>query len=333
MARGYRVRGNGRTALAVAKIAEITAGLPRASAMQPAEARRLLDARWVAYARSLSSGRVAARDRMLPLRTGAMRVRVYSASPRCPSALLIFIHGGGWVMRSPETSDFVCEQLALDLECVVASLDYPLAPENPCPAAVEACVEAVRHIAGPGAGDWPAAPLCICGESAGANIALATMLCLRGEAAAPLAGLLFYGAYDDDHSTLSHRLYGGGDFGLSSADMAWFWRHYLAGGDPRAQPLARPLRCALAGLPPIFLAAAEFDCLRDDTERLAARLAEAGVTHETHLVREAVHGCLNIAPVCPQLALTRRTAARFLRSHLARGIDRRPPAQESGTVP
>ena len=193
----YPKEGTERTALAIARIAEITAGLPRVTELRPADARRLIDARWAAYARSLMTGKVSVTDHMLPLPCGPMRVRMYEVSPpRLNPRLVIFLHGGGWVMRSPETSDFVCEQLAIDLDCSIASLDYPLAPENPCPVAVEACVRAIRYMAADRDGMWPRGPYGICGESAGANIALATIQQLKGNPVAPAAALLVYGVYD-----------------------------------------------------------------------------------------------------------------------------------------
>ena len=175
---------------------------------------------------------------------------------------------------------------------------YRLAPEHPFPAPLEDCVAAVRWLAAQGR-DWGIDPdrLVIAGDSAGANLSLATLLALRDAGEQPLRGAaLVYGVFAPDHDTPSHLAYGGDNrYFLSTAEMEWFWGHYVPAGTDRRTPLAAPLYADLAGLPPLYLTAAEYDCLRTDSEQLAYRLALAGQPHEFRLWRGMIHACLHMA--------------------------------------
>ena len=157
---------------------------------------------------------------------------------------------------------------------------------------------AVRWIAAHGA-DWGIDPsrLAIGGDSAGANLALATLLSLRdaGTDARCAAALLIYGAYaaDAEPNALA-RAYGDGSYILSNADMRWFWNHYLAGQADKRNPLAVPLLADLRNLPPLLVTAAEFDPLLDDSARLVARLEEAGAPHRYVLWPGVTHGCIHM---------------------------------------
>jgi acetyl esterase/lipase len=136
-----------------------------------------------------------------------------------------------------------------------------------------------------------------------------------GHAGEPLpdAALLFYGVYDANHDTASHRRCGDGSFGLSSAKMAWYRAHYLAGGaradDPRVSPLRAPW---LTGLPPMFITAAELDPLHDDSVQLAARLAQAGVPHQFKTYPGLHHGFMQMAGFLPEADRAFDDAAAFI---------------------
>jgi acetyl esterase len=120
----------------------------------------------------------------------------------------------------------------------------------------------------------------LAGDSAGANLALATALALRDWGESPVVRLmLFYGMYAPDFDTEAHRRYGGGDYGLTTERMRWFWEAYLGDDGQAADPFAAPLRADLRGLPPALIIAAGCDCLRDDSLHLADRLHDAAVPH------------------------------------------------------
>ena len=157
---------------------------------------------------------------------------------------------------------------------------------------------AVRWIAAHGA-DWGIDPsrLAIAGDSAGANLALATLLSLRDAGTSPLrAGVLIYGAYDADADakTPSREAYGDGSYVLSNDDMRWFWNHYLNGAADQRNPLAAPLLADLRNLPPLLVTASEFDPLHDDSTRLVARLEDAGAPHRYALWPGVTHGCIHM---------------------------------------
>lgn len=237
-------------------------------------------------------------DRTLPGAAGPIAARFYDPGTAKLSPAIVYIHGGGWVLCDLDSHDGVCRELAQRSGLKVVSLGYRLAPEHPFPAPLEDCVTAVRWLAAQGR-DWGIDPdrLVIAGDSAGANLSLATLLALRDAGEQPLRGAaLVYGVFAPDHDTPSHLAYGGDNrYFLSTAEMEWFWGHYVPAGTDRRTPLAAPLYADLAGLPPLYLTAAEYDCLRTDSEQLAYRLALAGQPHEFRLWRGMIHACLHMA--------------------------------------
>lgn len=251
---------------------------------------------------------------------GPMRLRLYvpsAAGPTSPGVL--YIHGGGWVICSLDTHDGVCRRLANASGLRVASLDYRMAPEHPFPAPLDDCIAAARWLHGHGRelGIDPAR-IALAGDSAGANLSLAALLALRdsGEPL-PLTAALIYGAYEFGFSNGSHQTFGGGDYILSAAAMRWFTDHYLPDPELREHPLAAPLRAELSGLPPLYLSAAELDPLRDDTDKLAARLAEAGVDFDYRLWRGVTHACIMFSRMLPAADRQLAEIGDFLRRRLA----------------
>jgi acetyl esterase len=235
------------------------------------------------------------RDITIPGPLRPMRLRVYTPEQaRTLGAGLLYIHGGGWVICSIETHDGVCRRLANASGQRVLSLDYVMAPEHPFPAPLEDVVAAQRWLHGHG-GELGLDPtrVAIGGDSAGANLALAACLALKARGQTlPAAAVLIYGVYSADNDSSSHRAYGGGDYLLSTASMRWFWDQYVPDTARRGDPLASPLHGDLAGLPPLYVSAAAFDPLRDDSERLAERLRAAGADFEWHLWPGVTHACI-----------------------------------------
>jgi acetyl esterase len=209
-----------------------------------------------------------------------------------PSPLLVFYHGGGFVVGSIASHDNSCRFLARNAELRVLSVGYRLAPEHPFPAApadaLTAFTWAARHAAELGVD--PSA-IAVGGDSAGANLAAVTSYqTLRGGGPRPAFQLLFYPRTDHVGSYRSLELFADGFF-LSTADLAWFQEHYAP--DP-ADPLASPLLAEdLGGLPPTYLATAGFDPLRDEGDAYGRRLREAGVPVVHHCHDDLIHGFLN----------------------------------------
>jgi acetyl esterase len=200
----------------------------------------------------------------------------------------------------------------------VASLDYRMAPEHPFPAPLDDCVAATKWLASHGAEiGFEADRIALAGDSAGGNLALATLLVLRdGGQRLPKAAALIYGAFSADLDSPSHRAFGGGEYILSTPVMHWFWDHYVPDVGRRADPLVSPLLADLRGLPPLYLSAAELDPLRDDSERLAGRLALAGVDFDYRLWRGVCHACIMMSRMLPAADAQIGEIAHFLRHRL-----------------
>jgi acetyl esterase len=196
----------------------------------------------------------------------------------------------------------------------VLGFDYRLAPEHPFPAGLDDMLQAIAFAEAGGLGEGvDATRLMLAGDSAGANLALAALLARRGSGARPARGAaLFYGCFAPDFETESHARLGSGGFLLSTARMRWYWRNFLGAETEDTRSLAAPGRAALAGLPPLYLAAAGLDPLLDDTLDLSRRLAHAGVAHRLDLVPGVVHGFLRMARELPAARATLEAAGAFL---------------------
>jgi acetyl esterase len=250
---------------------------------------------------------------------GPLRLRLYVPhGVGEPAPAIVYLHGGGWVIGSLDSHDHVCRRLARAAGLVVVSVDYGLAPEHPFPQGLSDAVHALRWLAEHGASEGvDPGRLALAGDSAGANLALAACLRLR-DAGEPIlrAAALVYGCFSADLDSPSHVAFGGGAYFLGTSTMRWFWDHYVPDPVARRDPLASPLWADLRGLPPIFLAAAEFDPLRDDSERLAHRLIEAGIELDWRLWRGVTHGCFQMSRLLPRAELFIAEVAGFLARRL-----------------
>lgn len=234
---------------------------------------------------------VPSEDRTVPGPAGEIPVRVYRPSADGPLAVVVYFHGGGWVIGDLETHDAICHRLAAAVPAVVVSVDYRLAPEHPFPAAVHDCDAATRWVADH-ATELGGDPdrLAVAGDSAGGNLAAVVARHARDVGGPSIAfQLLVYPGTDLTGSMPSHVENGTG-YLLDSETMTFFLGSYLAGGDPR-DPDASPLFAEdLSGLPPALVVTAEFDPLRDEGEAYAERLREAGVPVTATRYDGMIHG-------------------------------------------
>jgi len=273
----------------------IKQGIKPLNEMPPAEAREIVKLMQF----YLGAGAPAIphiEERTIEAASGPIRVRLYDPGSPAPSPAVVFLHGGGWMLCNIDIYDGVARQLAKRSGLRVVSVDYALAPEHPFPIPLDDCVAAVRWLLANGTtfGIDPAR-VAIAGDSAGANLALATCLKLRESGAIPLRGAaLVYGCYSPAMDTLSTRAYGHGEYLISKPEMEWYWANYAQTDADRRNPLAAPLLADLKGLPPLYLAAGECDVLRDDSEQLAARAKRAGVETEFREWKGMIHCCLNL---------------------------------------
>ena len=295
------------------------ARLPDATTLPIAAARAQLTAARLAGHIDLPELPAVA-DLSVPGPAGAIRLRHLRPRAGVRLPLVVYLHGGGWTFGSVETHDRLMRLLALAADAAVIGVDYRLAPEHPHPAPLEDCLAALRWVrAHADALEVDAPRIVLAGDSAGANLALASLLALR-DAADPLpkGAALFYGCYASRLDTVSHARFGDGSYRLSTAEMHWFWRNYL-GGAPAETPLAEPLYADLRGLPRLYLTLAVIDPLADDTRALARRLAGAGVAHEVREYPGLVHGFLQMTARCAAARAAMADAGRAIRHLLASG--------------
>jgi acetyl esterase len=227
-------------------------------------------------------------DRRLP---GGLRVRIYTPAGLGPKPALIYFHGGGWALGSPETVDGPCRRLAKESGCVVFSVDYALAPEHRFPKPSDDCYAATSYLASH-AGSFGVDPhrIAVGGDSAGGNLAAAVTLMARDRGSPALAfQLLVYPVTNHAFDTPSYHAFGTGH-GLTTKAMQWVWENYLTRSEDGQNPLASPLLADLHGLPPALIITAEFDPLRDEGEAYAARLRAAGVITQHKRYKGQIHG-------------------------------------------
>lgn len=227
---------------------------------------------------------------------GGVPARLYRPNDRTDLGLLVYLHGGGWVIGGLDSHDNVCRSLANMSGHAVLSVDYRLAPEHPFPAALEDSVTALRwaHTNAAALGCRPDR-LAIGGDSAGGNLAAA----VTQMAPVPLVfQLLVYPVTDCTCEQPSYTENGEGYF-LTAQGMAWFIDHYLAGGNGSARdPRVSPLFAAdhvLAATPPALVITAECDPLRDEGDAYAARLAALGVPTSHVRFGGMIHGFFSLA--------------------------------------
>lgn len=204
---------------------------------------------------------------------------------------MVFYHGGGWVVGSIGSHDALCRRIANSARCVVASVEYRLAPEHKYPAAVDDSIAAVRELQTLAHElHLDAARFAVCGDSAGGNLAAVVALALKDEQPALVAQVLLYPITHHSYETESYRQCGDGYY-LSQATMEWFWNHYLfepkLGQEWRASPL---LANDLSNVAPAWVMTAEFDPLRDEGIAYAQRLRDAGVSVDELQCPGMIHG-------------------------------------------
>lgn len=292
-------------------------GGPALSDLPPAEARAMYKA-----LSAMEQGEEVERvdDRHIPGADGDVAIRVYTPHAAVGEAhgVLVWFHGGGWVIGDLDTADATCRALANRAGCVVVSVDYRLAPEHQAPAALEDCMRALA---------WAvenfellgvdATKVAVGGDSAGGNLAALVCQRVRDEFGPDIDFQLL--AYPVADLTLSHPSIeeNAEGFFLTKATMEWFVAHYLGSADPKDAKVSPLHADDLTGLPPALVITAELDPLRDEGEAYAARLQEAGVPTQLIRYEGQIHGFMSMPAMLDDAkdALDRAGAA--LRAALA----------------
>ena len=218
-----------------------------------------------------------------------------------PVGVVVFLHGGGFVLSSLEEYESICRHFTIASQCAILSISYRLAPEHPFPTPLEDCYAATL---------WSAEnhgellgvklPLVVAGDSAGGNLSGAVSLLARDRRAPDIAAqLLIYPTADADFTRPSHAQYGS-DGLLTAKTMEWFWDQYVADPKERANPLVSPVLAKdLSGLPPAMVEIAGHDPLRDGGEDYAEKMAAAGTQVIMRRWYGLCHGFFQLAPMIP----------------------------------
>ncbi len=232
-------------------------------------------------------------DRTIPANGADIPVRIYRpAGATGTLPVLVWYHGGGWVIGSLDGADFGCRLMTNASGCVVISVDYRLAPESKFPTAADDCYEVTKWVSEHAAElGVDASKLAVGGDSAGGNLAAVVSQMARDAGGPAIAfQALVYPVTHHNYDTVSYTDNAEG-YLLTKASMVWFWNHYLRdesdGRHPKASPI---LHENLSNLPPAVVITAEYDPLRDEGEAYAKRLKECGVPVQFQRYDGQIHG-------------------------------------------
>jgi len=283
----------------------------------PAEARESMRSRTAALGPFEEVAAVA--DHRVPVTGGEITVRVYRPAGVGPHPVLVFYHGGGWVIGDLYTHDGICRSIVNAAGCAVASVDYRLAPEFKYPTPVDDSYAGLLWVVANATRlGLDAARVAVGGDSAGGNLA-AVMALMARDRRGPrlLLQILVYPVTNYDFNTISYRENATG-FVLSTEDMRWFWRHYLSREEQGREPLVSPLLAkSLADLPPALVITAGCDPLRDEGEAYAGRLRDAGVAVTLTQYSGMFHGFLRMTRILDQSRILLDEIATALRKSLS----------------
>lgn len=266
---------------------------------------------------TLPVGEAVARveNRTIPGPAGELPIRIYTPEGDGPFPILVFFHGGGWVICSLDTHDGQCRSLTNGAGCVVVSIDYRLAPEHKFPAAPQDCYAATKWVAEHAAeinGD--ASRIALGGDSAGGNLTAVVAQMVRDQGGPNLVfQLLIYPAtnFTARNASLEENSQG---YGLNSEDRAWYANHYLNSEADTLNPLASPMLAKdLSNLPPALIITAEYDPLRDEGEEYGRLLQKAGVPTTISRYDGMIHGFFGMSDLLDKAKLAIAEASQALR--------------------
>lgn len=235
----------------------------------------------------------AIKDVQVPVQAGSIKARVYVPPCSGPYPLIVFLHGGGWVIGDLDTADEQCRELCLGTNAAVLSVDYRLAPEHCFPVAAEDAYAGLL---------WAAenfqemnldrSRIAVAGDSAGGNLAAVVCMMSR-DRGGPLLKfqLLVYPVTDGRSFDTVSYVENAVGYMLTAETMAWFWDKYVPDRRDRENPYASPLASRdLSNLPPALILTAEYDPLRDEGAAYCARLSDTGLSAELIQYDGFIHG-------------------------------------------
>lgn len=291
---------------AAQEIAEATASPPFLYELGPEGARKVLDD---LQAAPVDKPEVTEKWITVPAGVGDVQVRIVKpVGSQSTLPVVLYVHGGGWVLGNAGTHDRLVRELAVGTNAAIAFVEYDRSPEAKYPVAIEQAYATAQWITAKGTEEGlDASRLAVAGDSVGGNMtaALALMAKQRGDVAF-VHQSLYYPVTDAAQDTDSYREFADGPF-LTAKSMAWFWDCYTTDPAQRAEITASPLRASLedlAGLPPALVIVDENDVLRDEGEAYARKLTQAGVPTTSIRVNGTLHDFMMLNPLRPTQATT-----------------------------
>lgn len=300
----------------VAEIQERSRALGPLDTLDLSEQRRWLERIREPWAQG---GPIVAGADLQPEVLAGTSLRVYHGDPGGPQPVLVYLHGGGWTYFSNRTHDRLLREYAARAGIAVLGVDYPLAPEARFPAALD-CIDGVL--------DWlrrdgegfglDAKRIVLGGDSAGANLSLATAMRLRDRGHEDqVAGLLLnYGAFDYAMSDSAVAHYGDEHAMLGAGEMRSYWHNYIRDESDLDNPLVCPLRGDLAGLPPTLLVVPQLDVLAEQSERVSEAMQASGADVALYRYSGAPHSFLEAVSASALSAAALNDSADWLRARL-----------------
>jgi acetyl esterase len=316
----------------VRELLDLSADAPPVGAVPVEVMRAGAPAQMAAWFRMglISTPVAAVEDRIVPGPAGDLPVRVYTPEGRGPFPLVVFFHGGGWVLGDLDTHDPLCRALCQGAGCVVVSVGYRRAPEHRFPAAPDDALAATRWVAAHAQeiGGDPVR-VAVAGDSAGGNLSAVTTLRIRDEGGPALRGqLLIYPAVGYHTPPTPSYIENAEGYGMTREAAVWFFEQYLGDESQAANPHAAPLVTQdLRGLPPALVITAEYDVLRDEGESYAERLRAAGVPARLSRYDGVHHRFAEMIGILDQAAKARDEMCAWLRKVLR--IQDRPAGTRS----
>jgi acetyl esterase len=243
-------------------------------------------------------------NRFIPGPTADLPIRIYRPTLRANQSVIIYFHGGGWVLNFLDIYDASLSRLANQSGVTVISVNYQKAPEHPFPTPFDDCYATLLWVANNAEVlSINRNRIFVAGDSAGANLAAAVAIKARDNEITLAGQLLIYPCIDRDFTTDSYKKLATG-YGLSTTAMKWFWEQYLQGDAHDANPYAVPMSAhSFSKLAPAVIITAEFDPLLSDSEKYAAALSSADVPVYYQKFDGMIHGFFTNMAITPVATL------------------------------
>lgn len=250
--------------------------------------------------------------------SASIPIRIYHPNPENRLPLLVYLHGGGFVVGSNDSHDRIMRELAGRSGCAVLGIEYSLSPEYKFPVALDEILLVLKwlkddvHKLKEPAFNIDPERIVLGGDSAGASLSMGVALSFKEN----LSGLLLIYGWFGLRDSCSARLFGCQDVGMSEEDLTFYQDSYLDSPEDLTDLRLDVLKANLSGIPPVCLIAADMDPLRDDSTTLAALLEQAGVSSELHLHKGVLHGFLHYSRMLDVAVTALDQGADFLRKVL-----------------